>query len=224
MKNQVTAIKLTSLAALLIFSLSCSKKTDAVADAGAGGGVGAVLFTAADIQKTWTSGCLTGVDPITGADHYIQTLTLFGGSSNSFNSSKAWYLTSCTGGNTKINYSLSGSYSVGAAITGGQAITFNSTSSSFWAFNTTVQGQVNTACGGTSPWNGGTQTANDNGVSKNSYLMTCSSLVMPNSSNSAIANVATYSNSILTLGASYPDIPGVFPGSAIPTSATIQLF
>ncbi|MBC7742823.1 MAG: hypothetical protein H7061_11535, partial [Bdellovibrionaceae bacterium] len=122
MKNQVTAIKSTSLAALLILSLGCTKKTEAVADAGAGG---AALFTAADIQKTWTSGCLIGSDPITGADHYIQTLTLFGGGANSFNASKAWYLTSCTGANTKINYSLSGSYSVGAAITGGQAITFN---------------------------------------------------------------------------------------------------
>lgn len=221
MKNYTTTLKIASLVGLIILSSGCKKEEDPVATTPA---TPVVLFTAADIQKSWTSGCLSGSDPMTSADHYVQTLTLFGGGSNNFNAATTWYLGSCAGGNTKINYSLSGTYTVGAAITGGQAITFNSTSSTFWAFNVTVQGLVNTACGGTSPWNGGTQNSGDNGVAKNSYMMTCSNITMPNSGNSAIANVATYSNSVLTLGVSYPNIPGVFPGAAIPTSATVQLF
>ncbi|MBC7465233.1 MAG: hypothetical protein H7256_04520 [Bdellovibrio sp.] len=223
MKNHLNVIKSTSLVALLILGLSCSKKAEEVGTTtDTGGGTGAVLFTATDIIKSWTSGCLTGTDPITGGNRYTVSILFFG--SNSYNASVQWYTGSCTGGTAKILYGSTGTFTVGAAITGGQSLVFNATASSLMTLNsTTNQTAVNTACGGTSPWNGGVN-AGDLGASKSTYMMTCSTLVMPNSGNSTISNVATYANSVLTIGAIYTNIPGVFNGTAVPTSATLQLF
>ena len=231
MKTHLNVIKSTSLVALLILGLGCSKKTEETGTTTDGGGTGTTLFTATDIAKTWTSGCLTGSDPITGGNRYKITLDLNG---NAFSYAVAYYDSGdCFQGYALAKYYTSGTFSVGAATTGGQTISFVATASDVMPFNTNApQAALYAACTNTltdmaSPYSTlQTPGAGFNGHHFNTYTAVCQNVTFPNSasSNKNISNVATYSNSVLTIGAPSFSIPGVFTGNAVPTSATLQLF
>ncbi|MBC7385055.1 MAG: hypothetical protein H7301_02695 [Cryobacterium sp.] len=214
------------VAMLLSFS-GCLKSNTAATSASSGG-----TFTASDLVKSWVGNCqLTAAEPITGATYSRVTLTLSAGSN--FDFYQDWYAgTPCGGGNAKIVYRVAGTYTVGGLISGSssvQDIQFTATSSRLGDYEPVsagagVQTQVNTACGGTSPYNVGGASTSNNGITYSSFMMSCSSITLPNSSNRTINNVATLSGGVLTIGTNYAGIPGVFAGNATPTSASIALY
>lgn len=204
-----------------------------------GDGSGGGTFTASDIQKSWSSSCITSgvADPFSGATHFIFSLRLNSGSRFSFG--QYWYGNStCTGAASVMNYSLLGTYTVGGVVSGSmQSIQFTATDAVLTAIqeiaagNTTVQGAINTACGGTSPF-GGSTSSGDNGAWKDAHTMLCSggpdflATSQTNGSNSLINNVATYDGTYFTLGnggSNAIGLPGVWSYNTTPSSVSIQL-
>lgn len=217
------------LTGLTFGTLAC--KFPGSSDSSSGGGSGANpfggngaggTFSASDLVKTWTlSSCTPGTEPITGSTNYSMTLNLFAGGAFSF--IQLWYAGTCSPVNYSVIYSVQGSYTVGGLISGSsslQSIQFTSSASDIMAMTTGVQGQFNADCGGTSPYSGGTSSAN-NGVHKSSYMFNCMHVTFPSSGNAIMNNVAGFSTGVLTLGNTYDGIPGVFAGFSVPTTASL---
>lgn len=194
----------------VLLATGCAKKSTASGvSAGAGN-----LFTAAQIQNTWTSACTANSDPMSGADHYSISLTLSG---SSFNWTQYWYTGNCVGANYTIIYFVDGTFAVGGASGAGQSLTFTAASSSIMAMTISSQTAVNLDCGGSSPYNSGVSSAS-NGIHKNSYgALNCNHSNFANSGSTTISNIATYASSTLTIGATPTGLPGVLSGSALTT-------
>ena len=203
----------------VILATGCAKKSSTSGASAGGGTGGSNLFTASQIQNTWTSACIAGSDPMSGADHYSISLALSG---SSFNWSQAWYTGNCVGANYTLIYFVDGTFAVGGALGAGQSLTFTAASSSIMAMTTSAQTAVNADCGGTSPYASGVS-AGSNGAHKNSYgALNCMHSAFANSGSSSISNIATFASSTLTIGAILNGLPGVLSGSA-PTTVSIPL-
>ena len=220
-----SALFLPLLASLALATASGCKQNSTAASTPSVGGSGGT-FTASDLVKSWSNlSCNVGAaEPLTGATRFIQYVTF--GSGGTFNAQSVYYSTpGCTGGTFVIGYTSIGTYTVGGLIPGSsslQSIQFTVTSSQITAYTTAAQTAVNNDCGGTSPYAGGVNSG-ANGVGKNSYLMSCMSMNFPNSGNRIADNVVGLSGGVLSLGAFYPSIPGVFAGSTVPTVASLTL-
>ena len=185
-------------------------------------------ISATDIAKSWTSNCTAAAsaDPVTGGTHFI--VSLYVGADNTFSYNQMWFTTSnCTGAGT-VAYSVLGAYSIasinGVASADGFGLVFFATSSTIMGMVDATQGQFNTACGGTSPY-GGTTNSAQNGVAKNSYgTMICGGMVFANSTDDTFYNVATFTNGVLAIGdGAYSGLPGVPENATTPPSASISL-
>ncbi|MEK2689635.1 hypothetical protein [Bdellovibrio sp. GT3] len=178
-------------------------------------------FTYAGLAKTWTSGCITATDGIVSSANRTKIdLTLNG--DGSFSHTQYWF----TGGSCisyAIYYRSAGTFTIGSATGALYPLAFTVTSSAMMAWNTSVQANVNTACGGSSPYQS-TPSASDNGMSKSTYMMTCSSMVLPNSSNKFVDNVASLSGGVLSLGQNQNGVPGEFQGGSVPTSTSVDFY
>ncbi len=213
------------LTAVLVASLltltGCKKESDDSSST-------ATTVTEALIAKSWASNCVTAAvaDPVTGSAYYSMSLTL--NADNTFSYAQYWYTNSSCSGLTKVMYYVAGAYAIasinGSATTDGFGLAFFATSSSFMATDTTVQGQFNTACGGTSPYAGGVNSSY-NGVAQNSYgTRTCMNMVFANSTDDTFYTVATFNNSALAIGdGSFSGLPGVPENSTPPAAAGISL-
>ena len=185
-------------------------------------------ISVADIAKSWTSNCTAAAvaDPVTGGTHFI--LSLYLGADNSFSYSQTWYSNSSCTGLFDVSYAVLGAYSIasinGVANASGFGLAFFATHSTVMAANTTVQGQFNTACGGTSPYTAGVNTSH-NGVAKTSYgTMTCMNMVFANSTDDTFYTVATFNNSALAIGdGSFSGLPGVPENATPPAAAGVSL-
>ncbi len=179
-------------------------------------------FTATDIEKTWTSGCMAGTDLISSATHHKLELRLMTG--GTYRSYDTWYTSAtCSPVGYSADYVTNGTYTVGAVISGTtQAIDFEATTSTVMPFTTQFQTDMNTDCGGTSPFNGSGAIVGNNGGTFSTYTILCMSATFPNSVGRFIYNIGTYSGGVLTLGAPAFGVPGVFAPGALPATATIS--
>lgn len=189
-------------------SMGCSKK--AASD----------LASIAGLYNTVSSGCVTATDPLTSADHHNLHLTL--NADGTYSTTDYWYTGTCSNSNTSIVYFQSGSFAVGGAITGGTAMTFTVTSARLMPYNTTVQASINTGCGGTSPYAGGTNTSY-NGIAKNMFSMTCYTATMP-TSNGSIYNVFDLDATTgFAIGTPYAGAPGMYSAGSVSSTANMPM-
>lgn len=210
------------LIATLLTLTGCKKETEESSSTAAS------PVSEALIAKSWESNCTAAAvaDPVTGATHYTVSLNLT--ANNTFSYAQQWFSNSSCSGLMTVMYSVLGAYAIasinGVATTEGFGLAFFATSSTVMAADTTVQGQFNTACGGTSPYAGGVN-ATHNGVAKNSYgTMTCMNMVFANSTDDTFYTVATFNNSVLAIGdGSFSGLPGVPENSTPPAAAGISL-
>jgi hypothetical protein len=203
------------LFSLQLFSFGCGVTVDTLTSTTG-------LISAGDLVKTWTSGCINGSDTITSASKYI--LTLYINSSTNYSYTQTWYSGACSPVNYAIAYTSTGTFTVSGLASGSatlQSIAFDVTSSDLMPFTTTIQTAVNADCGGTSPFIGGVNTS-FNGTHSSTYMMNCASQDFPNSARRTVNNVFSYSGGVLTLGASYNGIPGVYNGNTVPATATVD--
>lgn len=212
-KNRV----LTAVLVASLLTLTGCKKEDAADSASEGASF------ASQIVKTWTSACMSGNDLIDSGNtgKYQLVLTLY--ANGSFSYSHYWYNTSCTGAEYRHIYSVWGTYAVGSAVGGltdTYDIAFTSTDSEIMPMGgVTIQNPMNNDCGGSSPLAGGASA----GHHYSTYMANCQSMDFPNSgSNKIIDNIVTVSNGVLSMGATYNGIPGVFHGDPIPGSTTVS--
>ena len=230
MKALSKFVSLSLLGLSIITFIGCAKVKEELATPSAG-----ISFSAADIVKNWSSSCISKTDAVLGTTQTKIGLNL--NANGTFSFDQYTYAapsggTSCAGADYKTYMSLSGTYTVGATITGGQALNFVTTSNSSLmvlgtAF-TATQNIFNTDCGGTSPYctlGGGVCTNNGtgSGVAKNSSSMLCQNYTFP-ANGTTLYNVGSWSGSVLSIGANTTGIPGVFSLGSIPSSATIVLF
>jgi hypothetical protein len=201
----------------LTANVSCDKKTSpAPANTSSS-------FSSTDIVGTWTSNCTAGTDPITNGTYHIVEISLNSG--GNFNAIDMWFSASNCGGASYVAvYGTTGTYSVGAIISGSsRALDFDITDSDIMPMTVQSQTDVNADCGGSSPFTGGANVSN-NGHHFSTYMMSCMSAVFPNAVNDAVNNLATYNGTILTIGEPAFGIPGVFMGNTLPSSATLVLY
>ncbi len=180
-------------------------------------------FTATDIEKTWNSDCMAGIDPISNATHHKFQLRLMTG--GTYRSYDTWYTSStCSPVGYVADYVTNGTYTVGAVVSGtAQAIDFVATSSTVMPFTVQFQTDMNSDCGGSSPFSGNAVVGN-NGGTFSTYMITCMSAPFPNSGDNDFNNIATFSGGVLSLGSPEFGVPGVFFGTALPTSANIVYY
>lgn len=215
---------------VIIINFSCAKKEDEVASStdpaagggGGGGSGGSTLFTRADLVKTWTSACIsTDTDTITSGNHSQYVLDIAADGSYSYQ--VIWYSGTCSPVNYLIQYSTAGVLTVGDVVSGSsvtQNLTFTALASDMMAFTTVDQDSVNTACGGTSPFTAGSNNS-FNGTHHSTYMMNCMGQTFPNSGNASVNNIGELSSGVLSLGAPYMGIPGVFTGNALPSLVSV---
>jgi hypothetical protein len=217
-----------TLAGLSIALMGCDKKKlEEELSAG-------IPFTSADIAKAWASNCTAKVDSTMGTQYYKVNLTLY--SNGSFGYVEYAY-TAPSGGTLCSNvdyinvYSVSGTWTLGGAVTGGQSLNFTTTTNSNLTVTgtgyTATQNKWNTDCGGTSPYctlGGGTCTNNGkaSGVGQNSSTMTCQNHTFP-IIGTTLYNIASWDGSNFYIGAPTTGVPGVFNTGSTPSSATLYL-
>lgn len=232
-----------ALLPLFALTLACGKKATTAATTSGSSGGGSTPFTAAQIAQAWVSDCTASTDPILGSSYYKNYLTLNSDGTFMFQT----YLHNGGGGSNcnNANYiavtTIYGAYSVGSVISGStQVISFAVVVSGGTApdmmiidsFNhtptvTQIENAFNGDCGGTSPYctlsmgsctNNGTYSSGQHAATKN---MSCMHYTFPNTGNSTIYNVATYSGGVLTLGSGVFGVPGVFSVGSLPTTADV---
>ncbi len=204
----------------LMLGAGCAKKATTESTSTTGGS-GSSTYTATDLAKTWNSSCIAAADLIAAGDHYQTALTL--AADGTFSMAKYVYTGTCSPVNYTIIYNTSGTFTVGALVSGSttvQTIAFTVNASDMMAMSTTAQTAVNNDCGGTSPYSGGVGAGN-NGVHNSTYMMNCMSMTMPNSGNKTVNNIATLASSVFTMGSHYNGIPGQFTSGTV--AATVSL-
>ena len=208
-------IRYLILALLVIGITACDDKKDKSSNQDS---VQSAPFTANDLSgKSYKTACIAGNDPLTGAGYRRSTVVFL--NTTTYNSADEWFTSaSCTGGSYTVVYATNGTYALSTSGSP-QPIVFNVTSSDMMAMSNATQTATNTACGGTSPYSGGVSSGN-NGQHHSTYMMSCTSITLPNSGNRTVSNVSALNDTTLTLGVSYAGIPGSF--SASPATATVN--
>lgn len=198
-------------------------------DNGGSGGT----FTAADLVKSpWTSDCVQGSEPFSGAGSFIVLLSLNTG--GEFNYVQSWYAgSSCSTASNPINYSGSGTYSVGGVASGSlQSIQFTlQPPFQVGTSSTSVATAMNNTCGEGSPYcdyNVGSETCSVQDATTGDWYNAptgaiCEGLTFPTNSGSGalVENVASYSSGTLKMGAFSLGILGVFSGNTVPTTTSV---
>lgn len=206
MKSVSIKTILVTASMTFVLGLGCAKKAEE--DSGEDS-------STSSLAKTWNSGCYAKTSPLSLGDHVSQRLDL---TDSTFTYQEIWYNGTCTGANYRIAF-----YSGGTYTTSGSTLSFNVTSSLLQPLMSSVfsdQSAINSSCGGTSPFGGGTNVSYA-GNSYSTYMMSCSSIEFPNSGNKAVSNIYNYDGTTLWLGTTYAGVPGQFPTGSVAGSATV---
>jgi hypothetical protein len=221
MKKNLVKSVVATLSMLLLITAGCAEEAKEEAGAGAGG-TGGGSFASSDLAKTWTSNCLVGTHPIstTSTNHKI-ILTL--GSGGSYSYDDYYYASStCSNAATVFVETHSGTWTLsGTQISmsiGGSAY------SDIMPYGTQIQTDMNNACGGTSPFQGGgSVSSSNNGHHYTTYTLLCMSASMPTSTDHVVYNTVTYANSQMTLMEGNPGVGGFFSsGQSSGTTVTFH--
>lgn len=205
-RSTVAAI---ALSLLTITQLGCEKVPEELESSS---------FTAADLVGAWTSDCIASTDPLSTGTYHQITVTL--NSNGSFNASDLWSTSSSCASSFVASYSVVGTFTLGDIVSGSsKALNFQLTDSDIMPLVNQVQDDMNSDCAGSPFAAGGYESL---GSHYSTFMTSCTSIDLPNSSDDEIENFVSFDGTTLTLGSPEFGIPGVFAGSSLP-STTISL-
>jgi hypothetical protein len=196
---------------LAISMAGCNAKTAATAasDSSSGG-----TFTAADLIGSGTTACTAGASGIPGSTYYKSSITFTAGSN--FNYTQIWYSASdCAPAHYAAMWEVAGTYTVGGVISSSsslQSIQYTVTSSYLAAYTAGNVTYFDSHC---------SNTGYVLGTLRSTYMATCSFATTPNAGNATVDNVIGMGGGHVYIGAPTEGIPGVFVGTAIPTTTSM---